>query len=343
MPSTKPTRDARRVGLLDRHDALGADVRQRLGDDAADRPRPPWRRSSRPGRARRPRPCARRAAARPQWPRCPPRCRVEQHRVGALVERLHAFAHDRLSEQRRRRGAVARLIGGLVGDLADELRAHVLVLVDELDLARDRHAVVGDRRSAGEPFQYDVAPLRAQGHLDRVGQFVHARLQQQTSLVIEVEALAHGVVALLGRDEDAAALQPSIVQIGHRVIDGVERVLRGVERDLALRGQRHQVLEIDVGPDEVPDEGDLARDDVDRRDVDVLAVADDVVEAAVLHHGDAVLDRALLADEVDDRVGAQAVGELLARGRAACRRPGPDGRRRAPWRVPGPSQTGRRR
>jgi hypothetical protein len=45
---------------------------------------------------------------------------------------------------------------------------------------------------------------------------------------------------------------------------------------------------VDVGPDEVADEGDLARDDVDRRDVDVLAVADDVEEAAVLDHRDAV-------------------------------------------------------
>ena len=86
---------------------------------------------------------------------------LEQHRVGALVERVHAFTHDRLREQRRRRRAVARQVGGLVGDLADELRAHVLVLVGELDLARDRHAVVGDRRRAGEPLEYDVAALRA--------------------------------------------------------------------------------------------------------------------------------------------------------------------------------------
>ena len=86
--------------------------------------------------------------------------------------------------------------------------------------------------------------------------------------------------------------------------------VRGVQRDLALGGQGHQVLQVDVGPDEVADERDLARDDVDRRHVDVLAVADHVVEAAVLHHRDAVLDRALLADEVDDRLGAHPVGEL---------------------------------
>ncbi len=115
----------------------------------------------------------------------------QQHRVRALVQCAHALAHDRLSEQRRGGGAVARLVRGLVGDLADELRAHVLVLVGELDLPRDRHPVVGDRGSAGEALQHDVAPLRAEGHLDRVGQLVHACLQQETSLMIEVEALAH--------------------------------------------------------------------------------------------------------------------------------------------------------
>src|SRR5215218_6815305 len=116
-----------------------------------------------------------------------------------------------------------------------------------------------------------------------------------------------------GRDEDSAALEPPVVEVGHRVVDGVERIGRRVQRDLALRGQGHQVLQVDVGPDEVADERDLARDDVDRRDVDVLAVADDVVEAAVLDHRHAVLDGALLADEVDDRLGPHAVGELLHR------------------------------
>ena len=56
---------------------------------------------------------------------------------------------------------------------------------------------------------------------------------------------------------------------------------------------------------------EIARDDVDGRDVEVLAVADHVVEAAVLDHLDAVLDGALLAHEVDDRLGAAPVGQLL--------------------------------
>ena len=147
MPSTKSHADAGLVGLLDRHDALGADVRQRLGDDAADDLVLLGGDRRHLDELRRPRPCratrcssATTAAVASSMPRS------QQHRVGALVERAHALAHDRLSEQRRRRGAVARLVGGLVGDLADELRAHVLVLVGELDLARDRHPVVGDRR-----------------------------------------------------------------------------------------------------------------------------------------------------------------------------------------------------
>src|SRR3954466_989226 len=123
--------------------------------------------------------------------------------------------------------------------------------------------------------------------------------------------LGGGGLADALRDQDPAPLEPSVVEIGHRVVDGVQRIGARVQGDLALRRERHQVLQVDVRADQVPDERDLARDDVDRRDVDVLAVADDVVEAAVLDHRDAVLDGALLADEVDDRLGALAVGELL--------------------------------
>src|SRR3954447_18302397 len=123
--------------------------------------------------------------------------------------------------------------------------------------------------------------------------------------------LGGGGLADALRDQDPAPLEPSVVEIGHRVVDGVQRIGARVQGDLALRRERHEVLQVDVGPDDVADERDLARDHVDRRDVDVLAVADDVVEAAVLDHRDAVLDGALLAYEVDDRLGAVAVGELL--------------------------------
>src|SRR5215217_2315361 len=63
------------------------------------------------------------------------------------------------------------------------------------------------------------------------------------------------------RDEDPAALQSASVEVGHCVVDGVERIGARVQCHLALRGKRHEVLQVDVGADKVADEGDLARDD----------------------------------------------------------------------------------
>ena len=116
---------------------------------------------------------------------------AQQHRVGSLLERLHPLPHDRLGQQRGGGRPVAGQVGGLVGDLADELRAHVLQRVGQLDLTRDRDTVVGDRRRAGESLEHDVAALGAERDLDRVGQLIHALLQQRSSLVVEVEDLSH--------------------------------------------------------------------------------------------------------------------------------------------------------
>ena len=114
------------------------------------------------------------------------------HRVDAVVEHPHPLADQRLRQQRRGRRAVAGELRGLVGDLAHELRAHVLELVGELDLARDRDAVVGDRRRARQPLQHDVAALRAERHLDGVGELSTPGLQPPARVVVEVDDLAHG-------------------------------------------------------------------------------------------------------------------------------------------------------
>ena len=87
------------------------------------------------------------------------------------------MADDRLGEQRRRRRAVTGDVVGGGRHLADELSALVLEDVLDLDLASDRDAVVGDRGSAELLVEDDVATLRAEGHLDRVGHGVNAVLQ----------------------------------------------------------------------------------------------------------------------------------------------------------------------
>jgi len=103
---------------------------------------------------------------------------LQEYRVGALADRLHALAHDRLREHRRRRGAVTDDVVGLDGRFLDQLGTHVLELVAQVDFARDGDAVVGDHGRAGDFLQDDVAPLGAERRLDRVGQLVHAREQQ---------------------------------------------------------------------------------------------------------------------------------------------------------------------
>src|SRR5262249_41772225 len=99
---------------------------------------------------------------------------LQLHRVRASGHVLDALAVDRLGENRRGRGAVAGDVGGLGGDLADHLGAHVLQRVLELDLLGDGHAVLGDRGRAELLLDDDVAALRAQRHLDGVGELVDA-------------------------------------------------------------------------------------------------------------------------------------------------------------------------
>src|SRR5580704_13316141 len=99
---------------------------------------------------------------------------LQVHRVEAGSHRLRAFAHDRLRQQGCGGGAVTSLVAGLRGDLAHHLRAHVLELVGELDLLGDGDAVLGDARRAERLVEHDVAALRPQRHLDRIGENVDA-------------------------------------------------------------------------------------------------------------------------------------------------------------------------
>ena len=65
-------------------------------------------------------------------------------------------------------------VAGPRGDLAHHLRAHVLEAVGELDLLGDGDAVLGDARRAVRLGEDDVAALRAERHLDGVGEGIDA-------------------------------------------------------------------------------------------------------------------------------------------------------------------------
>ena len=99
---------------------------------------------------------------------------LQVHRVQAGSHHLGAFLDDRLREHGGGGRAVAGDGAGLRGDLAHHLRAHVLELVLKLDFLGDRHAVLGDARRAIALVENDVAALRAERHLDGIGENIDA-------------------------------------------------------------------------------------------------------------------------------------------------------------------------
>src|SRR6478735_2294227 len=99
---------------------------------------------------------------------------LQVHRIDAGGDVLGALADDGLGQHGRGGGAVTRDVVGLRGHFAHHLGAHVLEAVGELDLLGDRHTVLGDARGAEALLDHDVAALRAQRHLHRVGEDVDA-------------------------------------------------------------------------------------------------------------------------------------------------------------------------
>ena len=121
---------------------------------------------------------------------------LEAERVGAGRDVLQALADDRLGEHGRGRRAVAGDVVGRRGDLAHELRALVLEDVLDLDLTSDGHAVVRDRGSAELLVEDDVATLRAERDLDRVGDGVDALLERLARLDVVLQFLVSHVCPL---------------------------------------------------------------------------------------------------------------------------------------------------
>ena len=94
--------------------------------------------------------------------------------VGPRGDALEPLAIDGAGQDGRGRGAVAGHVGGLGRDHVHELGAHVLERIGQLDLLRDRHAVLGDGRAAEGLAQDHVTPGRTESGPDRAGEDIHA-------------------------------------------------------------------------------------------------------------------------------------------------------------------------
>src|SRR5690606_26040182 len=114
---------------------------------------------------------------------------LDLHRVVTRGDHLRAFTEQRLGQHGRGGGAVTRHVGGLRSDLFDHLSAHVLELVFEFDLLGDRDTVFGHRGGTPGLLDHDVASTGPEGHLDRVGQGVHALEDGTAGAFIEANFL----------------------------------------------------------------------------------------------------------------------------------------------------------
>jgi len=103
---------------------------------------------------------------------------LQQQRIRAGGDVLETLVDDCLGEHRGGGGAVTRDVVGLGGGLLEQLGAHVLEWVLQLDLLGDGHAVIGDRGWAELLVEHHVAALGTERDLDGVGERVDTALER---------------------------------------------------------------------------------------------------------------------------------------------------------------------
>ncbi len=99
---------------------------------------------------------------------------LDAHGARTSSDVLEAFLEDGLGHDRGGRGAISGSIIGLGSDLLDELGAHVLVGVFQLDLFGHAHPVLRDGGAAKGFLNDDVATAGAEGDFDGSGELANA-------------------------------------------------------------------------------------------------------------------------------------------------------------------------
>jgi SAM-dependent methyltransferase len=105
--------------------------------------------------------------------------------VGAGGHESKTFGEDGLGEDGGGGGAVAGLIGGLLGDFVDHLGAHGLEGLGERDFLGDRDAVLGDGGTAVGLLDDDMAASGPHGALDGLGETIDTLLHFKEGGVLE--------------------------------------------------------------------------------------------------------------------------------------------------------------
>ncbi len=116
---------------------------------------------------------------------------ADRRRIAAGDDVAEAFLEDRAGQHGGGRRAVAGQVARSSRPLRDELGAHVLERVFELDFLAHGHAVLGDGRAAERLVDDHVAAGRAHRDRHRVGQLVDAREHLGPGVVVEQQLFCH--------------------------------------------------------------------------------------------------------------------------------------------------------
>ena len=111
---------------------------------------------------------------------------LQRSRVRAGGDVAQTFAVNGFGENGRCGRAVTGDVARFGGDFADQLGAHIFIRVFQLDLFRDRHAVLGDRGGAEFLVENDVAAARAECGLHGFRQFLDTAQQGVPRVFIEL-------------------------------------------------------------------------------------------------------------------------------------------------------------
>ena len=116
---------------------------------------------------------------------------LDSHGVGTGRDVLEPLVDDGLGQHGGGSCAITGHVVGLAGGLFQELGAHVLVGVLQLDLLGDGHAVAADLGRPELLVQYHVSPPGAQGHSDGVRHGVDATLHGGPCILAECQLFWH--------------------------------------------------------------------------------------------------------------------------------------------------------
>ncbi len=98
----------------------------------------------------------------------------QDHRVHSANNVLQAPEVDALGQDGCRGRTISGLVGGLLSRLTNQLRSHVLVRIDEVNLLSDASSILGNNRLAPAAVDNRIGADRSQRRLDRPGEFFNA-------------------------------------------------------------------------------------------------------------------------------------------------------------------------